>query len=130
MGEKQKHLEGWVSVFRSGTDYEADFVRDRLDSAGVPAAVFTQRDHAFNLTVGSLAKVYVMVPPDREADALTILDEQITDEELEAAAAAGKGSDADDHGRDKHDREEPLDSGVERIDFQNPEDPPDDERIA
>lgn len=127
MGEKQKHLEGWVSVFRSGTDYEADFVRDRLDSAGIPAAVFTQRDHSFNLNIGSLAKVYVMVPPDREAEALTILEEEITDEELEAAAAAGGGGDADDRGRDN---EEPLDSGIESIDFQNPEDPPDDERLA
>ena len=36
--------------------------RDRLDSAGIQAAVFTQRDHSFSLTVGALARVYVMVP--------------------------------------------------------------------
>jgi hypothetical protein len=127
MSEKQKELEGWVSVFRSGTDYEADFVRDRLDSAGVPAAVFTQRDHSFNLNVGDMAKVYVMVPPEKVDEAKTILAEQITDEELEAAAAQGADSDADERGREN---EEPLDSGVEKIDFRNPEDPPDDERLA
>ena len=56
--------QNWVTIFTSGTDYEADLVRDRLDDRGIPAVVLTQRDHAFNLTVGDLAAVRVMVPPD------------------------------------------------------------------
>jgi hypothetical protein len=127
MSEKQKELQGWVSVFRSSTDYEADFVRDRLDSAGIPAATFTQRDHSFNLNVGDMAKVYVMVPPEKVDEAKAVLAEQISDEDLEAAAAQGAGSDADEHGREN---EEPLDSGVEKIDFGDPDDPPEDERLA
>ena len=34
MSEKEKHREGWVSVFRSSTDYEADMVRDRAGFGG------------------------------------------------------------------------------------------------
>lgn len=126
MSEKEKHLEGWVSIFRSSTDYEADFVRDRLDSAGIPAAVFTQRDHAWNLNVGSLAKVYVMVPPEKEEEARTILEEQITDEELEAAAEKA----VDESDESGPDNEEPLDSGIEKIRFGDPDDPPEEERQA
>ncbi|PSQ73737.1 MAG: hypothetical protein BRD39_03590 [Bacteroidetes bacterium QH_9_64_21] len=58
-----KH-EDWVSIFRSSTDYEADLVRDRLDDSGIPAVVLTQRDHAFNLTVGDLASVHVRPAPE------------------------------------------------------------------
>ena len=56
--------EGWVVVFESGTDYEADLVRGRLDDAGFPAIVFNQRDHAFNVNFGDLAQVHVLVQPE------------------------------------------------------------------
>lgn len=79
--------EDWISVFETGTDYEADIVRDRLDDAGLAAVVLTQRDHAFNLNVGDLAAVHVMVPPDAVEDAREILEsEPFTDEELNEAA--------------------------------------------
>ncbi|WP_243663635.1 DUF2007 domain-containing protein [Rhodothermus marinus] len=61
MSDTSRH-EDWVEVFRTSTDYEADIVRDRLDDAGIPAVVFTQRDHVFNLNVGNLALVSVRVP--------------------------------------------------------------------
>ena len=128
MSEKQKRLEGWVSVFRSSTDYEADMARDRLDSAGILAAVFTQRDHSFNVTVGALARVYVMVPADSEDEAKAILQEHLTDEELEAAAAAvAPDTDPLEPARGI---EEVLDSGIEKIHFDIPEEPPEDEKLA
>jgi hypothetical protein len=84
-----KRFEGWVAVYKSGTDYEADLVRDRLDDAGVPAVVLTQRDHAFNLNVGDLAPVHVMVPEDRIEEARAILSsEPLSSEELERIALA------------------------------------------
>ncbi len=126
MSEKRKELEGWVSVFRSSTDYEADMARDRLDSAGITAAVFTQRDHALNLTVGDLARVYVMVPEDNAAEATAILQERLTDEELEAAASESR-EDAYDPNKNT---EELLDSGIEKIHFLTPEEPSDDEKLA
>jgi len=112
--------EGWVSIYRSSTDYEADMVRDRLDSSGVPAAVFSQRDHVLNLTMGGMAKVYVLVPKEYEQRAIEILKEQpLTQDELEEAA-----SDAPDES-DQPGKEQLLDSGIERIRFSDPEFPPD-----
>ena len=112
-----KHEE-WVSVFRTGTDYEADLVRDRLDDSGIPAVVLTQRDHAFNLNVGDLASVHVMVPPDRADDAVELLEETLDDDELEEAAL---GADPDAPPANTPDEDSKLDSGHEHMNFSPPE---------
>jgi len=110
--------EDWVSIFRTGTDYEADMVRDRLDDSGVPAVVLTQRDHAFNLTVGDLASVHVMVPPDRADEAVSVLEQRLDDDELEEAAL---GADPEAPPAHSPEDESKLDSGHERIDFDAPD---------
>jgi len=123
LSEFKPEREGWVSVFRSSTDYEADMVRDRLDSGGVPAAVFSQRDHVLNLTIGELARVYVLVPREYEEKALEILEEQpLTEDELDQAASDSDAS----HESDQPGKEQLLDSGIERLRFSDPETPPDD----
>lgn len=116
--------ENWVSIFRTGTDYEADLVRDRLDDSGIPAVVLTQRDHAFNLTVGDLASVHVMVPPDRAEEAVSLLEQRLDDDELEEAAL---GADPDAPPANDPEEDARLDSGQDRIDFDAPdeEDDPD-----
>lgn len=117
--------EDWVTVFESGTDYEADLVRDRLDDSGVDAVILTQRDHAFNLNVGDLANVRVLVPPDQAEDAQAVLNSKpFTDGELDAAAMA-----ADPEAPDAHDqrREAMLDSGSDSIRMSPPEDEDDDD---
>ena len=112
--------EGWSSVFECSTDFEADLVRDRLDESGVAAVVLTQRDHAFNLNVGDLAPVHVMVPPSDEARAREILAEApISDEELEAAAMAADVMAPDAYSVED---EAALDSGIESINLSIPED--------
>ena len=111
--------ENWMSIFKTSTDYEADLVRDRLDDSGIPAVVLTQRDHAFNLNVGDLSAVHVMVPPDRATEAQDLLQEEIlTDEELEEAAL-----NADPNAPPAHDaREEAaLDSGIESMEVPSEE---------
>lgn len=112
--------EGWVAIYESGTDYEADIVRDRLDDAGIPAVVLTQRDHAFNLTVGDLSPVSVMVPPSHAEQAASLLESRpFTDAELDEAAMG-----ADPNAPPAHDarREAMLDSGGEGSLFSLPED--------
>ena len=111
--------EDWASVFRTSTDYEADLVRDRLDDSGIPAVVLTQRDHAFNLTVGDLASVHVMVPPEQADKAVSLLEEQLSDEELEAAALS---ADPDAPPANTPDQDSKLDSGHEHMDLGPPED--------
>ncbi len=75
--------EGWVVVFESGTDYEADLVRGRLDDAGIPAIVFTQRDHAFNVNFGDLAQVHVLVQPEHVEAANQLLPAAVLSDERE-----------------------------------------------
>jgi hypothetical protein len=112
-----KH-EDWVSVFRTGTDYEADLVRDRLDDGGIPAVVLTQRDHAFNLTVGDLASVHVMVPPEQADQAVSLLEEELSEEELEEAAL---GADPDAPAANTPEEDSKLDSGHEHMDLGPPD---------
>jgi hypothetical protein len=113
-------------VFQSGTDYEADIVRDRLDDAGIPAVVLTQRDHSFNLNVGDLSAVNVLVPPTKVDQARAVLQsEPFSEEELDQAALG-----ADPQAPPAHDsrREAMLDSGAESISLSPPdeyEDPDD-----
>lgn len=108
----------WVSIFRTGTDYEADLVRDRLDDSGIPAVVLTQRDHAFNLTVGDLASVHVMVPPDRADEAVNLLEQRLDEDELEEAAL---GADPDAPPAHTPEEESKLDSGQDQIDVSPPD---------
>lgn len=118
--------EDWVSVFRTSTDYEADLVRDRLDDSGIPAVVLTQRDHAFNLTVGDLASVHVMVPPGKADEAVSLLEEHLSEEELEEAAL---GADPDAPSANTPEEDSKLDSGHEHMDL-GPPDADDDESSA
>jgi len=113
--------EDWISVFRTNTDYEGDLVRDRLDDSGIPAVVLTQRDHAFNLNVGDLADVHVLVPPNRVDEAVRLLEETLTDEELEEAAL---GADPDAPPAHSPEEDSKLDSSHEHMDLR---DIPDDE---
>ncbi len=93
-----KSVDGWITIFRSGTDYEAELVRDRLVDSGIPAVVLTHRDHAFNLNVGDLARVRVLVSPEYRIAALRILhSESVSLEDLEAAALASDPTNVDDN---------------------------------
>jgi hypothetical protein len=120
--------EDWVIVFQSGTDYEADLVRDRLDDSGVDAVILTQRDHAFNLNVGDLSAVSVLVPPGQVDDAVAVLrSKPFSDEELNEAAMS-----ADPNAPPAHDerREAMLDSGSESIGFSSPDEEEEDDTSA
>lgn len=82
-------FDGWLEVFQTGIDYEADLVRDRLDDSGLEAVIMRKKDQAFSLTHGSMSRIYVLVPPHHEAEALAILTSQtVSDDELTAAALA------------------------------------------
>ena len=86
---KRLEFDGWLEVFQTGTDYEADLVRDRLDDSGLEAVIMRKKDQAFSLTHGSMSRIYVLVPPHHQEEALAILSsETVSDEELTAAALA------------------------------------------
>jgi|GEM_PF-394462 len=120
MSDDPRTYAGWVSAFQCSTDFEADMVRDRLDEAGIAAVVLTQRDHSFNLNVGDLSSVHVMVPPEAADAARALLAEAaLSDADLEAAAMA-----ADVMAPDAHDPEQEamLDSGLDTLSLSVPDD--------
>ena len=86
---KRVEIDGWVGVWQTGIDYEADLVRDRLDDAGLEAVIMRKKDRSFSLTHGSMSAIHVLVPPGQEAEArATLAAEPPTDDELTAAALA------------------------------------------
>ncbi len=120
MSDDPRVYQDWVSVFSTSTDYEADLLRDRLDAAGLAAVVLTQRDHAFNLNVGDMAAVHVMVRPEDVGAAQEVLNEKpFTDAELTEAALNADPNEADAHTADE---EGMLDSGPDAIRFSAPDD--------
>src|SRR5690625_57920 len=124
MAEGTDYGEGVVD-YRTGTDYEADMVRERLEDDGCPAVVLTQRDHASYLNFGDRSRVNVIVPPSREQDALRILESApFTDAELDEASRVAAINAPDAH--DKQ-RESMLDSGSDQINLSVPDE--DDEDV-
>ena len=81
------NVDGWVTVFTTGTPYESELVRDRLGDAGLDAVILTHRDRAFGLNVGKMSTIRILVPPHQAADAAGILNSPvISEEELIKAA--------------------------------------------
>ncbi len=79
--------DGWISVCNTGTDYEANLIRDRLDDSGIKAVILTHRDQAFSLNVGDMSTIRILVQPEHEKEARRILETApLSDEELTAAA--------------------------------------------
>ena len=71
-----KHVEmafDWVTVYTTGTEYEADMIVANLESAGIPARVHVQNDQMFVATIGDLAMTRVMVPSEDADEAKNYL---------------------------------------------------------
>ncbi len=86
-------MKDWRVVFTSGTDYEAELVSSRLKDQGIVAVVLSQRDRAWNLNLGYLAKVRVFVPADQRERAMEILELAVSEDEILRSAVAGSGGD-------------------------------------
>ncbi len=93
---ENRSYDDWKTVFKTGHDYEAGLVRDRLRDADIPAVILNKRDHAYNLTLGDMAQIKVMVPAESEEAAKALLNQApLSDAELEAAALAASPFDED-----------------------------------
>ena len=101
---ENRSYDDWKTVFKTGFDYEAELVSDRLNDADIHAVIMNKRDHALNLTIGDMAQIKVMVPADKEAAALALLSSApFTDAELSAAAMAASPFDEDAEEEDEDD---------------------------
>jgi hypothetical protein len=71
-----KHVEmafNWVTVYTTGTEYEADMIAANLENEGIPARVHLQNDQMLVATIGDLAVVRVMVPSEAADEAKNYL---------------------------------------------------------
>ncbi len=55
-------IEGWTQVHGAGDEFDAGVVQTRLSAEGIPAHVFSQKDHLYVVTHGELAVIRVLVP--------------------------------------------------------------------
>lgn len=86
---ENRSYDDWVTVYKTGIDYDAELVRDRLRDAGIPAVVMNKRDHAYNLNFGDMAQIKVLVPVEKESAAIALLKQPpLSDEELTRIALA------------------------------------------
>lgn len=66
-------IEGWAQVYSTSDTVEADLIRDNLQSEGVDAAVLSQKDQSFNVDLGELSPVRILVPAYGYLDAMNLL---------------------------------------------------------
>lgn len=81
---KMKYSD-WEEVFSSPHLYEAEMVKTNLESAGIEAVIFDQKDSSFPLG-GELGEIKVLVQKDKVEEALLIIEKienQDDEEEIE-----------------------------------------------
>ena len=55
-------IEGWAQVYSTASEFEASLVRENLESEGIDARIFSQRDRIFSVDLGELSIVRILVP--------------------------------------------------------------------
>jgi hypothetical protein len=66
-------IEGWAQVYTTSDAIEADLIRENLQSEGVEAAVLSQKDRSFNVELGELSPVRILVPAYEYLGAVDVL---------------------------------------------------------
>jgi hypothetical protein len=81
------HREGMTMVYRTSGLMQAEIVKGRLESAGIPVMLdYESLGRVIGITVNGLGEVRVLVPNERADEAKELLapsadDEQVTGEE-------------------------------------------------
>lgn len=66
-------IEGWAQVYTTSDRMEADLIRDNLQESGIDSEVLDQKDTMFNVDLGDLSPVRVLVPAFAWREALPVL---------------------------------------------------------
>ncbi|HBQ61557.1 MAG TPA: hypothetical protein DD671_18590 [Balneolaceae bacterium] len=75
-------IDNWVCVLEASTDLEIEMAKNYLSNLKIPSNILSKRDHAYSLTVGEMAMVYLYVPneyEDKARKALADLEESNPD---------------------------------------------------
>ncbi len=83
--EEHKHagkLE-LVRVYLSNGPLGAEVVKSKLESAGIPVLLRSEAQSVFPMTIDGMGEVEVMVPKEREQEALELLEQEHVNQEPE-----------------------------------------------
>lgn len=91
-------IEGWAQVYSTSDEVEADLIRENLQSEGLDAAVLSQKDQSFNVELGDLSPVRLLVPAYEYNQAMTLLTSHmdLRGEVVFACPACGEAFEPDD----------------------------------
>lgn len=84
--EKAVLIEQWAQVYSTTSELEAQLLRENLRADGMDAQVYSQKDMMFNVDLGELSIVRLLVPVWEYEQALRIIHERM-DMEGEVAFA-------------------------------------------
>jgi predicted nucleic acid-binding Zn-ribbon protein len=79
-------IEGWAQVYSTTSELEAQLLRENLRADGIEAQVYSQKDMMFNLDLGELSIVRLLVPVWEYGQAMTLIHDHM-DVEGEVAFA-------------------------------------------
>lgn len=70
-------FQGWAQIYSTADSIEADLIKENLQSEGMSAAVLSQKDQTFNVDLGDLSPVRILVPAYEYGDAVRVLTEHM-----------------------------------------------------
>lgn len=72
---KPDPIDNWECVYQTGTEYDAEMVRNYFSNQGIESQKLSKRDSSYNLNIGQMSMVYVYVPKEQLDKALKALDD-------------------------------------------------------
>jgi hypothetical protein len=66
-------IEGWAQVYTTSDTVEAHLIKENLQNEDLEAAVLSQKDRSFNVDLGDLSPVRILVPAFEYLDAMKVL---------------------------------------------------------
>ncbi|MBR9990714.1 MAG: DUF2007 domain-containing protein [Gemmatimonadetes bacterium] len=91
-------IEGWAQIYTTSDEMEADLIKGNLQSEGVDASVLSQKDRSFNVEMGELSPIRVLVPAYNYLEATRMLKQHMdaSGEVVFACPSCGEAFDAGD----------------------------------
>lgn len=80
-GELNPHRPGMLLIFRAAGMWQAEIVKGRLESAGIPVLLdYESAGPVYGLTIDGLGEVRILVPEERAEEARSLLESESGEE--------------------------------------------------
>lgn len=84
-------IQGWAQVYSTTGEFQAQLLRENLQSEGVDAQIFSQKDNMLSVDLGELSIVRLLVPVWEYEQALQVIRAHMDTEGEVAFACPGCG---------------------------------------